>query len=156
MHNKDVHVFPRAEIAGSRLLSCRYLTQASRTESFWVHMDFWDLRRGVWKLIPTIGSIQYFFTLRTTLDESGCRGTFYAVVRLYEASTVRTKGYYNKPVYRINHKVYDTSTHERHTGLRVIPLSWINQKMVKFQDLADENPTHSYWYFIGYNSTSLR
>lgn len=114
MHRKQVYVFPRAEIGGSRRLSCRYLTQASRTESFWVHLDFWDLRRGVWKLIPTIASIQYFFTLRTSLDVEGRRGTFYAVVRLYEATVVHTRHQVVKTIYRIDHKVYDKSTHDHH------------------------------------------
>lgn len=121
-----------------------------------MHIDFWDRRRGVWKLIPTIASIQYFFTLSTKVDTEGRRGTFYAVVRLYEATIMPSRGHGVKPVYRIDHRVYDTSTHTHHEGLRVVPLAWISQKMVKFEDLADDDKKHSFWYFVGYNSTSLR
>lgn len=37
---EDVHIYPRAEIAGSRTILSKLLTKSQSTESFWVLVEF--------------------------------------------------------------------------------------------------------------------
>jgi hypothetical protein len=72
-------VYDRAELHAQRVLYARLSSRAKQSESYWVLIEFHH------PYVPTIASIQYFFTLRNTPNASGRCGTFYAVVRLYRA-----------------------------------------------------------------------
>jgi hypothetical protein len=82
-------VYPRAELAASRVITSRLLTKARDTESFWVLVEF-ALRD---RMEPTIGACYLFFTLRDTpRDDTGACGQFYALVRLYKCHPYKSGG----------------------------------------------------------------
>lgn len=148
----NLYVYPRAELGSSRKLYSKLLTDARQSESFWVLIMFQGR-----VAIPTIGCIQYFFTMRNVPDAYGKRGTFYAVVRLYHALQLPRPHPHVKPVYRVAPGKYDESAHARHHGLRVINLASISAKVHRYQDPTEkEGPgLRKYWYFQQYSSTSL-
>jgi hypothetical protein len=84
--------------------------------------------------VPTIASIQYFFTLRNTPNANGKCGTFYAVVRLYRAQQLTGHGPTLKPIYKVDPTKYDESTHRHHHGLRCIDIACITDKVHRFVD----------------------
>ena len=99
--------------------------------------------------MPTIGCIQYFFTLKNVPDPYGKLGTFYAVVRLYRATQLTRAHTHIKPVYRVMPGKYDESTHSKHNGLRVINLASVNAKVHRYYDPTemDGSGNSKYWYF---------
>lgn len=145
-------VYPRAELGASRKLFSKLLTEARLSESFWVLIVFQGR-----VAVPTIGCIQYFFTLDNVADAYGNLGTFYAVVRLYRATQLPLPHARVKPMYRVVPGRYDESTHSRHHGLRVINLASVNAKVHRYHDPteSDASGRQKYWYFQQYSSTSL-
>lgn len=140
----QVYVYPRAELAGQSILYSRLLTLAVKSESFWVLIMF-DYPR----VVPTVASVQYMFTLRNTVDATGNRGEFFAVVRMYKCSKLSVVSNNVKPVYMVKAGDYDESTRPMHKGLRVVRLSEITCKLHRFFDPTENasDGSTNRWYF---------